>query len=95
MLPHWQWPAHNQCRLRISVCTNSQLVVLWLQIITLPNCNYTADLGPCKYRVQLGDIGETIAFKYGVTTNALVAANPGVVWTNLQMNQVGRPLSVI
>jgi len=40
------------------------------------------------YTVQSGDIPETIAAKFGITTEALLAANPGVTPTNLQIGQV-------
>ena len=40
------------------------------------------------YTVQEGDIPETIAAKFGITTEALLAANPGIDPTNLQIGQV-------
>ena len=40
------------------------------------------------YTVQAGDIPETIAAKFGITTDELMAANPGVNPTNLQIGQV-------
>ena len=40
------------------------------------------------YTVQEGDIPETIAAKFGITTEALLAANPGINPTNLQIGQV-------
>lgn len=46
-----------------------------------------ASLGQ-TYTVQSGDIPETIAAKFGITVDALLAANPGVDPTNLQIGQV-------
>ena len=40
------------------------------------------------YVVQSGDIPETIAAKFGITTAELMAANPGIDPTNLQIGQV-------
>jgi LysM repeat protein len=40
------------------------------------------------YTVQAGDIPETIAAKFGITIDALLAANPGIDPTNLQIGQV-------
>jgi LysM repeat protein len=40
------------------------------------------------YTVEAGDIPETIAAKFGITTDALLAANPGIDPTNLQIGQV-------
>ncbi|HYM14623.1 MAG TPA: LysM peptidoglycan-binding domain-containing protein [Dehalococcoidia bacterium] len=40
------------------------------------------------YTVQSGDIPETIAAKFGITVAALLAANPGVDPTKLQVGQV-------
>jgi LysM repeat protein len=40
------------------------------------------------YVVQSGDIPETIAAQFGITTEALLAANPGVNPNNLQVGQV-------
>jgi len=40
------------------------------------------------YTVQSGDIPETIAARFGITTEALLAANPGVNPNNLQVGQV-------
>ncbi len=44
--------------------------------------------GAQTYTVQSGDIPETIAAKFGITTDALLAANPGINPTNLQIGQV-------
>lgn len=41
-----------------------------------------------EYKVQKGDFGTTIAKKAGVTLAALKAANPGVDWNKLKLNQV-------
>jgi LysM repeat protein len=41
-----------------------------------------------SYVVQSGDIPETIAAQFGITTQALLAANPGINPTNLQVGQV-------
>ena len=38
--------------------------------------------------MQSGDIPETIAARFGITTEALLAANPGVNPNNLQVGQV-------
>lgn len=40
------------------------------------------------YTVKSGDIPETIAAQFGITTQELLAANPGVNPTNLQVGQV-------
>jgi LysM repeat protein len=40
------------------------------------------------YTVQSGDYPATIAEKFGVTVEALLAANPGIDATNLQIGQV-------
>jgi LysM repeat protein len=40
------------------------------------------------YVVQSGDIPETIAAQFGITTQELLAANPGVNPNNLQVGQV-------
>lgn len=40
------------------------------------------------YTVAQGDIPETIAAKFGITVDALLAANPGIDPTNLQIGQV-------
>lgn len=40
------------------------------------------------YTVQSGDIPETIAARFGITVEALLAANPGVSPTGLQVGQV-------
>ena len=40
------------------------------------------------YVVQSGDIPETIAAQFGITVEALLAANPGINPTNLQIGQV-------
>jgi len=40
------------------------------------------------YTVQSGDIPETIAAKFGITVEALLAANPGIDPNNLQIGQV-------
>jgi LysM repeat protein len=40
------------------------------------------------YVVQSGDIPETIAAQFGITTEALLAANPGANPNNLQVGQV-------
>jgi len=40
------------------------------------------------YTVQSGDIPETIAAQFGITTEALLAANPGLNPNNLQVGQV-------
>jgi peptidoglycan endopeptidase LytF len=40
------------------------------------------------YTVASGDIPETIAAKFGITVEALLAANPGADPTNLQIGQV-------
>lgn len=41
-----------------------------------------------EYKVQKGDFGTTIAKKAGVSLAALKAANPGVDWNKLKLNQV-------
>lgn len=41
-----------------------------------------------EYKVQKGDFGTTIAKKAGVSLAALKAANPGVDWNKLKVNQV-------
>lgn len=43
---------------------------------------------PSDYKVQKGDIGTTIAKKFGVTVAALQAANPSVNWNRLKVDQV-------
>lgn len=48
----------------------------------------TPPTGSQTYTVQSGDIPETIAAKFGITTEALLAANPGVNPNNLQIGQV-------
>lgn len=40
------------------------------------------------YTVQAGDIPETIAAQFGITVEALLAANPGIDVRNLQIGQV-------
>lgn len=40
------------------------------------------------YTVKSGDIPETIAAQFGITTEALLAANPGINPNNLQVGQV-------
>jgi LysM repeat protein len=40
------------------------------------------------YTVQSGDIPETIAAQFGITVDALLAANPGINPNNLQVGQV-------
>jgi LysM repeat protein len=40
------------------------------------------------YTVQAGDYPATIAAKFGITVEALLAANPGIDPTNLQIGQV-------
>ena len=40
------------------------------------------------YTVQSGDIPESIAAQFGITTQALLAANPGINPNNLQVGQV-------
>ena len=40
------------------------------------------------YTVESGDYPATIAAKFGVTLEALLAANPGIDPTNLQIGQV-------
>jgi LysM repeat protein len=49
--------------------------------------NTPASLGQ-TYVVQSGDIPETIAAQFGITVEALLAANPGINPTNLQIGQV-------
>jgi LysM repeat protein len=46
-----------------------------------------ASLGQ-TYVVEAGDIPETIAAKFGITTEALLAANPGIDPRGLQIGQV-------
>jgi LysM repeat protein len=48
----------------------------------------TPPAGGQTYTVQSGDIPETIAAQFGITTEALLAANPGIDPTNLQIGQV-------
>ena len=48
----------------------------------------TPPAGSQTYTVQAGDIPETIAAKFGITVEALLAANPGINPTNLQIGQV-------
>jgi len=49
--------------------------------------NTPASLGQ-TYVVEEGDIPETIAAKFGITTEALLAANPGIDPRGLQIGQV-------
>jgi LysM repeat protein len=49
--------------------------------------NTPSSLGS-TYTVQSGDIPDTIAAKFGITVDALLAANPGVDPNNLQVGQV-------
>ncbi len=49
--------------------------------------NTPASLGQ-TYIVQSGDIPETIAAQFGITTAELLAANPGINPTNLQIGDV-------
>jgi LysM repeat protein len=49
--------------------------------------NTPSSLGS-TYTVQSGDIPETIAAKFGITVDELLAANPGIDPNNLQVGQV-------
>jgi LysM repeat protein len=49
--------------------------------------NTPSSLGS-TYTVQAGDIPETIAAKFGITVDELLAANPGIDPSNLQVGQV-------
>ncbi|TAK64328.1 MAG: LysM peptidoglycan-binding domain-containing protein, partial [Dehalococcoidia bacterium] len=53
-----------------------------------PGAAATPPAGGQTYTVQEGDIPESIAAKFGITTEALLAANPGINPTNLQIGQV-------
>lgn len=53
-----------------------------------PDATATAPAGSQTYTVQAGDIPGSIAAKFGITVEALLAANPGIDPTNLQIGEV-------
>lgn len=52
-----------------------------------PTGGQTTTTGTGEYKVQAGDTGSKIATKSGVKLAALKAANPGVDWNRLKVNQ--------
>jgi len=53
-----------------------------------PSPTNTPTTGAQTYAVESGDIPGTIAGKFGITVEELLAANPGIDPTNLQIGQV-------
>jgi len=49
---------------------------------------HSSTSSPRTYSVKAGDTGYQIAAAYDISFSALDQANPGITWTNLQINQV-------